>query len=202
MKRSLLSLLGFALVLTAYGTEPGTTPTTKTDTTAAKTRPATTTPSTKTETPATTSTPATTTPTAASTSTTPSTPAPEKSLPLSIAYDGKSGTIDLNFEATETDQYYLIEGRKSLEDLPTTDWQLGYGVKGEGTSQKAKIKVSSPTGFFRLAKTDSSYPLLLKDADGDGIIIGTTQCIPEPATYALLLVGLALLAPLLRRSPK
>ena len=108
-------------------------------------------------------------------------------------------TIDRN------DFTVLLEHEPVLQmntiDVGTGDFYLGInaGIDSENGGNSSKrslfgwVKLRNASGQLTLVESAMAY-------EGDGIIIGTTECIPEPAAYALLLGALALLAPLVRRA--
>ena len=108
-------------------------------------------------------------------------------------------TIDRN------DFTVLLEHEPVLQmntiDVGTGDFYLGInaGIDSENGGNSSKrslfgwVKLRNASGQLTLVESARAY-------EGDGIIIGTTECIPEPAAYALLLGALALLAPLVRRA--
>jgi hypothetical protein len=92
---------------------------------------------------------------------------PVEKLSLSIDHTEASGTLNLGFEATETEAYYLIEGRTELDK---GDWSLGYGIKGHGKAQSTEMPAQSRTGFYRMQRVQEDSPLLQKDYDGDKVV--------------------------------
>lgn len=105
-------------------------------------------------------------------------------------------TIDRN------DFAVLLEHEPILQmntiDIGTGDFYLGINAGTDYISESFNrslfgwVKLRNAGGQLTLVESAMAY-------EGDGIVIGTTQCIPEPATYALLLGALALLAPLVCR---
>ena len=92
---------------------------------------------------------------------------PPKKLPLSIRYKNQNRSVELDFEATETEAYYLIEGRTQLDE---GDWSLGYGIKGDGQAQSTEMPAQSRTGFYRMQLVQEDSPLMKKDYDGDKVV--------------------------------
>ena len=99
----------------------------------------------------------------------PNNSAAETKPALQIEHDAVNDEVNLSFEASQTDRYYLLEGRSSLDDLTGTDWRVGYGVKGDGTPRKTPMPMPTDTGFYRLLQVDQDSPRLQIDYDGDRV---------------------------------
>ena len=99
----------------------------------------------------------------------PNNSAAETKPALQIEHDAVNDEVNLSFEASQTDRYYLLEGRSSLDDLTGTDWRAGYGVKGDGTPRKTPMPMTTDTGFYRLLRVDQDSPRLQIDYDGDRV---------------------------------
>ena len=92
----------------------------------------------------------------------------EEALSLSIDYDAAKKSFQLSFEATDREQYYLLEGRGSLTQ---GDWQVGYGIKGTGIPMTTPMGADSDKGFYRLSRTGSDDDRLQVDFDGDRVVL-------------------------------
>ena len=83
---------------------------------------------------------------------------------LSITHDANKRAVNLGFEAKQTDQYYLLEGRTELDK---GDWSLSYGIKGDGQTKTTPMPAHKRMGFFRLTQVEAGHALLKIDHDED-----------------------------------
>ena len=83
---------------------------------------------------------------------------------LSITHDANKRAVNLGFEAKQTDQYYLLEGRSELDK---GDWSLSYGIKGDGQAKTTPMPAHKRMGFFRLTQVEAGHALLKIDHDED-----------------------------------
>ena len=85
---------------------------------------------------------------------------------LSITHDANKRAVNLGFEAKQTDQYYLFEGRTKLDK---GDWSLSYGIKGDSSEDDPHAS-AEPNGVLPIDPVEAGHALLKIDHD-NGLLL-------------------------------